>query len=189
MKALFFCCIFLLLPSLSKAQFTLKVIEQAKAQYKVEELGTIMLQANEIFSAKVNDYRKKHRASELKIADHCWLMAYNHSLWMRQHNKLDHSEKTGSNYYTGKSTSQRLKYVSTDIDYSSLGENIAFFDLLDEEIENRAEMAEILATEFFEIWRKSPKHRENLLEKSFQFHGFSVLKIGNRFYGTHVFYN
>lgn len=170
------------------SQYTIKEYPQAYLAHQSEELGPVLLESARLFTAKLNEYRKRFRAKELVHMDQTWLMAYNHCVWMRAHKNLSHSEKRGSTFYSGYSTSQRLNFVQAGFKFSSLGENIAYTELHDDDLEDVQNLATLLAEEFFVIWKKSSGHRKNMLDKSFTEHGVTILQSGDRFYAVHVFY-
>jgi uncharacterized protein YkwD len=168
-----------------------KIVEHTAANkfHESEEMGIILREAAELFTQKLNNYRKILRAKELQHHEHIWLMALNHCLWMRENKNLSHSEKKGSKYFTGTSPSQRLAFVDAGMKYSTIGENVAYLELLEEEINDSENLPEKLAHDFFAIWKKSPGHRKNMVDKSYAFHGTVILKSGRRFYAVHVFFN
>lgn len=176
-------------PSFSEAQYTLSNFKQAQQHAAKDEMGEILLAAAQKFTEKVNVYRKKQRAKPFEELDFVWLMAYNHTLWMRQNNKLEHSQKMGSANFSGKSISDRLKFVSDKLRFGSIGENIAYIDFDAEDIEDLESIPELIADEFFHLWRKSSGHRANMLSKMHTSHGIVMLKSGRRIYSSHVFYS
>jgi uncharacterized protein YkwD len=170
------------------SQFKIDEYTAANKFHKSEDMGMILREAADLFTEKLNNYRKILRAKELKHHDHIWLTALNHCLWIREHKNLSHSEKKGSRYFTGTSPSQRLVFVDGKMKYSTIGENVAYLELLEEEITDSQNLAEKLADDFFNIWKKSPSHRKNMVDKSYAFHGIVMLKSGRRFYAVNVFF-
>jgi uncharacterized protein YkwD len=170
------------------SQFKISEYTAANKFHESEEMGMILREAAVLFTQKLNNYRKILRAKELKHHDHIWLTALNHCLWMREHKNLSHSEKKGSKYFTGTSPSQRLTFVETNMKYAAIGENVAYLELFEEEINDSENLAEKLAHDFFDIWKKSPGHRKNMLDKSYNYHGIVILKSGRRFYAVNVFF-
>jgi uncharacterized protein YkwD len=170
-------------------QYTFSELAHAVKAQEAEELSAILRESERLFSEKLNQYRKIVRAKELKHKDHIWLTALNHCLWMREHKNLSHSEKKGSKYYTGSSPSARLAFVQASLKYGAIGENVAYTELFNEEINETHKLAELLAKEFFDLWKKSPGHRKNMIDKSYNAHAIVILKSGNRFYAVNVFYS
>jgi len=133
--------------------------------------------------------RKAQGAKELQTHNPIWLVALNHCMWMRENKMLEHDEKRGTKYFTGKYPSERLKYVDAKLKYSALGENIAHIDLLEDDIKATENLAEQLSKEFFGIWKKSKGHRQNMISKTFTHHAICILKTGTRFYAVSIFYS
>jgi uncharacterized protein YkwD len=160
---------------------------QAIAFQKKEALSKIILEAEILFLDKVNEYRKSKKAEVLKTRSEAQLMALNHCIWMRHHNKLTHSQKKGTSFFSGSSLLKRLEFVDEKSRIEIVSENVAELDLTEEDYEDKANLAEYLADNFFDTWKSSPPHRENMLDKEIKFHGISIVQKGNRFYATHVF--
>jgi len=182
---LFIIVLFFALPS--QAQFKLKEADKALDFQKKESLADIISEAETLFLEKVNVYRKTKKAVELKSRKEAQLMALNHSIWMRHHNKLTHSQKKGSPFFSGSSLLKRLEFVDENSRLDVILENVAELNLTTEELENTTALAELLAQGFFDTWKNSPPHRENMLDKEVKFQGISIVQKDKRFYATHVF--
>lgn len=169
-------------------QYKISEYEIALEAHTKDDMGELLHEAAKHFEDKLNTFRKKNRANELKHLNQAWLMSLNHCLWIRENKNLTHSERKNTKYYTGSSLSQRLTFVQSGAQFGGLGENIAFIELADDALMNTVLLAEKLAEDFFQLWKKSPTHRKNMIEKSFSHHGIVFLKSGMRVYGVHVFY-
>lgn len=187
MKTILLNLVLLYSTSIIFGQFKLSELSNVESFKQNEEMSAIILEAEKLFMDKVNDYRKSKKRSNLAPANDAMIMALNHNLWMRQNKKFTHSERKGTTYFTGSSLLKRLEFVRNKQPQEIVGENIALINLKQSELSKTAELPELLAEKFFDIWLNSPPHRENLLTKEFNFQGISILKLGNSFYGTHVF--
>jgi uncharacterized protein YkwD len=172
----------------SHAQFTFADSTQAQKFRTEEEFYQVLTEAEELFLEKLNAYRKSKNAKKLKNVRVLDFMALNHSLWMRHHTKLTHNQKKGSAYFSGISLRSRLEFVNPKSDVGELGENVAYINVPSKMWQSSPdELAEFIAQDFFDTWKNSPGHRQNMLSKTYQFSGVSFLKIGNTIYGTQVF--
>lgn len=170
-----------------RAQYKLQEVENAKVFQQKEVLADIIAEAESLFFQKVNEYRKSKKRVELKPRNEAHLMALNHSIWMRHHNKLTHSQKKGTAFFSGATLLQRLEFVDQNSRIEIVSENVAELTLDKEELENTSTLAETLAQGFFDTWKNSPAHQENMLDKEVKFHGISILQKDKRFYAAHVF--
>ncbi len=188
MKTIVIFCAVCLFISFNYAQFKLVDIQQAEKFKSQEEYAEITLRAEQLFAVKVNEYRSKKNRGQLTLAQDAMVMALNHNAWMRQNKKFDHSEKSGTKFFTGSGLLKRLEYVRGARVFEMVGENIAMVSMEQDEAPTKEGLAELLAQKFFDVWLSSPPHRETMLNKVFKYHGISILKIGDEFYATHVFY-
>jgi uncharacterized protein YkwD len=152
-----------------------------------EQFSDVISQAELLFMERVNEFRKSKKIAALQPLLELQCMALNHNLWMRHHEDFTHSEKKGTTFFTGSSLTKRLEFVRQRAVNNMIGENIALVQLTEDELEDFKKLPEFLANEFFETWKNSTGHRENMLEKGFKNHGISILKKNNKFYATHVF--
>jgi uncharacterized protein YkwD len=177
----------LLFVSSSSAQFRISETKKLEEFKKNEEFSAILAQAESLFVEKVNAYRKQKKLKALKTNPTLNVMALNHTQWMRHHKKLTHRESTGSHFFSGTSLFKRLEFVDNQTHFTALAENVAYVEFTSEELNKTAEeLVKLIAEEFFDSWKNSPGHRENLLDKDLDFCGVSFLKSGKRFYGSHV---
>ena len=174
--------------SIAHAQFTISDSIKVQNFLMEEEFHQVLNQAEELFLEKLNAYRKSKNAKKLKNVRVLDFMALNHSLWMRHHTKLTHNQKKGSTYFSGISLRSRLEFVNPKSDVGELGENVAYINVPSKVWQSSPEeQAEFIAQDFFDTWKNSPGHRQNMLAKTYHFSGVSFLKIGNTIYGTQVF--
>lgn len=172
----------------SIAQFKLNENEQATAFKEKEDLIEILSLAENLFLEKLNAFRKTKKAQELTSDSAIGLMALNHSIWMRHHEKMTHDQSKNSKFFSGSTLMKRLEFVSEKLSVGLIGENVAYISLTDQDqSKSKVLLAEQIAESFFQLWKKSPPHKENMLEKSFKKSGLSFLKINNIIYGTQVF--
>ena len=187
MKRSIFAFVVLLSTMSIHAQYKLNEIDQALAFQKKEALSKIILEAEILFLEKVNEYRKSKKKEVLEMRNEALLMALNHSIWMRHNNNLTHTQKKGTRFFSGSSLFKRLEFVDEKSGIEIVSENVAELNLTEEDYEDKANLAEYLAENFFDTWKSSPRHRENMLNKELKFHGISIVQKGDRFYATHVF--
>ena len=171
----------------SYAQFSLVDSLKLKVFVQNEQFSDIISQAELLFMEKVNEFRKSKKRPALQPLLELQYMALNHNLWMRHHEDFTHSEKKGTTFFTGSSLTKRLEFVRQRAVNNMIGENIALVHLTEDELENTNQLPELLAFRFFETWKNSTGHRENMLENGFKNHGIAILKKNNEFYATHVF--
>lgn len=188
MKDLVVLFVALITVSYTSAQFKITETTKVEEFKKNEELSAVLVQAESLFILKVNAFRKEKKMKELKTHNAAELMALNHTMWMRQHKKLTHSQKIGSHFFSGSTLLKRLEFVDKQSNLAELGENVAYIDLTTENLnKTEEELSKLISEEFFDTWKNSPPHRENMLDKAFDLCGVSFLKSGMRIYGTHVF--
>jgi uncharacterized protein YkwD len=121
-------------------QYNMEQHQTALEHFAKEEMIEVLKEAAQRFDQKLNVYRKKNRVQELKHLNQAWLMALNHCIWMRANNKLTHDQKKNTQCFSGITLTQRLQYVQSTADYSSLGENIAIIQLKDDHNTTGAEL-------------------------------------------------
>lgn len=182
---LLFVLLFLVLPI--QAQYKLQDTEKAAEFQNKEAIAEIIHEAEALFLEKVNEYRKSKKSKEIKFRKEAQLMALNHCIWMRHHNKLTHSQKKESAFFSGSSLLKRLAFVDEHSRLELASENVAELNLTKQELENTTALAAFLAQSFFDLWKNSASHRENMLDKEVKFHGVSILQKGKQFFATHVF--
>ncbi len=153
------------------------------------------------FHQLINVYRQSKKLKTLYWDDKLWLAARNHSVYLIQNCKsLTHTESAAKTYFTGKEPSDRMDYVTYGSKEYAFGgfENCAVsgemvpesaLKSLPQEI-TWAEMVELArgtASEMFELWKHSPGHNTNMLEKEHLAHGTSIVFGEHANYATSVF--
>jgi len=168
------------------SQYRFDEYEKLMADYRKDSIQTILLEAERIFSVKLNELRSKRRKNELIISKHASIAAYNHALWMAVNGKLSHSQKKSSAMFSGKSIKDRLLFVRT-FQFESYGENIAYISCSPEELLDSREPAEWIAEKFYKLWFTSPGHKSKMLDVDFRSHGISFYYFDERVYAANVF--
>lgn len=171
------------------AQFKMVDLEKVQEFKNNEAYSAVLLKSETLFLEKLNDYRKSKKVKSLEDKTPLSIMALNHTIWMRHHKKLSHDQKKNSKFFSGSSLMKRLEFVDEKFTVGMIAENIAYFHLSSLQSEKEEELADLIATKFLELWKSSLPHRQNMLEKSFEFSGVSFLVIGDKIYGTQVFAN
>lgn len=168
------------------AQYRFEEYDKLLKDYRSDSIQAILMQAELVFSAKLNDLRSKRRKTELIISKHASITAFNHVLWMAVNGKLSHSQKANSTMFSGKAVNDRLQFVRAS-PYASYAENIAFVSLAAEEIFESKDAAQMIGDEFFKLWFSSSGHKSNMLDADFRSHGIAFYYLNERIYATNVF--
>ncbi len=180
--------LFLILASYSpiQGQYRFEEYEKLTSEYSKDSIQTILMDAERLFSAKLNEFRSKRRKKELVVSKHASVAAFNHALWMAVNGNLSHSQKKNSAMFSGKSIKDRLLFVRT-FQFESYGENIAYISFRTEEITEEKDAAEWIANKFYELWVTSSGHKSNMLDADFRSHGISFYYFEEQIYAANVF--
>lgn len=162
-----------------------------KSGYKTEQLPFDSIQLIEkkaalYFHNLINEYRSKNQLDTLRWNETLWLTCRNHNLWMRHHSELSHSQKPGTPYFSGKSPGDRYRYTTQNKGTCSWsGENALYnFSANGNTIDK---IAENIAKNSIEQWKRSPGHNKNMLGKQHTTHGTSFLLDDYRVWATDLF--
>ena len=149
--------------------------------------------ASYYFHQKINSYRKTRRLKTLYWEDRLWIAARNHNVYLGEIGTLTHRQNEGKSFFSGVTPNDRVNYVAFDNEISFVGENCCQFStsfsdwntLTEDQI---SEIAYNIATDAFEIWRKSSGHHQNMIQNEYFFHGTSFIVLSNgNVYGTSKF--
>lgn len=155
-------------------------------QVETDSIQYIERTAAYLFHEKINAYRVGKKIAVLQWDDTLWLAARNHNVWMMENNNLDHSEKSGSAYFTGGSPGARYSYVTSNKGKTQWsGENVLYnYSAYGK---NALEMANNIAQHSFEQWQASPGHNDNMLNGSSYLHGVAFKLEGGKVWSTDLF--
>lgn len=131
-----------------------------------------------VFS-KINEYRKQNGIHELVWGDNAFNASKHHTKYMIKNKEVGHNEISNT-----PTAASRLKYYGVDFNFS--GENCAMVII---GIIEKYANDEYLATEIIGVWKQSPGHNKNMLNKNYKFGSVSCLKDGNFTYSTLNVYN
>ncbi len=138
------------------------------------------------FHQLINLHRQKNGLSTLYWDDRLWLAARNHNIYMSNNKKLTHSQITGRDFFSGRSFSDRVKFVTYNLDdVDSQGENALYIYFSNND--NVVEDALLTAKEAMKIWMNSRGHNQNMLDMMHFSHGTAFYISNSRVYGTTVF--
>jgi uncharacterized protein YkwD len=159
--------------------------ELAKSKYEDERISK---RAELFFHEILNDYRAKLGKSQLAWLDMHWIAAINHNLWMSTNDRLSHSQKANTPYFSGSSPSDRIRYVNDQnerVSYS--GENclynwVNFFSGTEDE------RAMKLAKMLFHQWKSSPGHYTNMTNDYHKGHAIAIyIESSGKVWATSLF--
>ena len=156
-----------------------------EAVYTNEELQFERL-SSYFFHQLINLYRLKNGLSILYWNDCLWLAARNHNVYMSNNKRLTHSQTSGRNFFSGRSFTDRVMFVTDNHDdIDAHGENALYiyFSNNGDIVENALSVAE----EAMQRWMASGGHNQNMLDLMYFSHGTSFYMSENRVYGTTVF--
>ncbi len=163
----FLCCITLIsMPdSLLKEHVYWRYIDRNKAI----EFNDVEVLLNAGVFHHINQYRVENSKHALTWNDQLNKAARLHNIEMKKHHFFAHKNPKNKAL---KGVRNRLEKVSAD--YTTFGENIAFFDepiTYDEKL--NAEQVQTWAIDIFNQWKNSKGHRENMLRDAFLQSGIS----------------
>ena len=118
-----------------------------------------------VFS-KINEYRKQNGIHELVWGDNAFKASKHHTKYMMKKKQIGHREIS-----TTPTATSRLKYYGVDFYFA--GENCAMVII---GIIEKYANDEYIATEIIEMWKQSPGHNKNMLNKNYKFGSVSCLK-------------
>lgn len=139
------------------------------------------------FQDQINNYRYEKKKDSLTWSNTLEKVAHHHNLWMFMNNKLSHTETRKDKYFTGKTLTDRINFVTGGNEELYCGENVQYFpfepetpgEITDDEAMMIAELA-------FEYWKDSPGHNKNMLNP-FILHATTFIYHNQMVWATSVF--
>jgi uncharacterized protein YkwD len=139
------------------------------------------------FQDQINNYRFEKKKDSLTWSNILEKAAHHHNLWMVKNNKLSHTETRKDKYFTGKTITDRINFVTGGKDELYCGENVQYFPfepetpgvITDDEAMMIAELA-------FEYWKDSSGHNKNMLNP-FILHATTFIYLDQMVWATSVF--
>lgn len=124
---------------------------------------------------KLNQHRKELNLSHLQSETHLQKAARFHSKYQVDNNILTHDQNNE------KYTSPHKRVLAFGGTNGLVGENVAYVSL--------KKTYEELAEDFYQGWKNSPPHYENMIYPDYRYSGirFQINADGSLIYGTHVF--
>lgn len=138
--------------------------------------GQLTLEQEEIINNEVlkqlNNFRIKNHSKALKIDPDLEIAAKLQSDYNAVTKELSHIQENNIPYST---PVKRVSMVKTGDHktYYSVGEN-ATYTFIDSDKKDKPDYLKKIASEIFESWKASEGHRENMLNKNFNYYGFAV---------------
>ncbi len=137
----------------------------------------------------VNRSRRKRHLSVLKSSRGLRYLARRHSKRMAKVGKIWHGQNTHlANKYITEGFLERIFgffFVSSS---GSSGENCAMMFKGNVRGIGKVRTDKDIARALHKLWMHSPGHRSNILNSSFSRIGTGIVRSGNKFYATQVFY-
>lgn len=139
------------------------------------------------FQDQINSYRYEKKKDSLSWSNTLEKAAHHHNLWMVKNKKLSHHETGKDRYFTGKTVTDRINFVTGGKDEIYCGENVQYFPfetatpgvITDEEAMMIADLA-------FENWKTSYGHNKNMLSP-FIWHATTFIYLNQTVWATSVF--
>jgi len=150
----------------------------------------IELMASKKFHEIINAYRTAHNKDTLIWSNALWLASSNHNSYVYKNNHYSHIESKEKEDYTGMELIDRFLYLFSKIEpINYFGENL-FWRNLPRNIpllKNNEKLADYIAENAFENWKKSYRHNGNMLDGPYVSHGVAFRIDNGRFVSTNLF--
>lgn len=149
--------IIICLPLISIAQPDIKLVEQEFIQI-------------------LNEYRVSHGVQVLQVSDDATRVAEFQNNYLAEINRGDPITILLTHIHPDyKSFSQRVRTIMGDLEFLNAGENILGLCCLESKFISYT--AKDLALDFFNQWKDSPGHNENMLDPTYNYSGFTFTYI------------
>lgn len=174
----FICLLFCVGTSFSQYKdtlFTAKGISVFLKQSAVDSSLKLEYLTSYHFHTLLNEYRIKKKLKTFNWDDTLWLAARNHTVWMAENNRLTHTQRKGSRFFSGTSYTNRIEFIDGGNRTSNTsGENALynFVECSECDLETKAKkVAEIC----FNQWRTSQGHHQNMINREFVLHAVAFI--------------